>query len=290
MHRTNGYSAATGRGHYANQPLWRAHVLEDYPIELPPATGGDEVSAAAIGALADLYQLSELEQAGIIPAAEAIVDARSTLPLPSEHLAEVLDQFAHAAANWYDRQAREQLFARLFGTGSGAAAVSDGTVNHDFEQRLAGLCAAVNRLAVDQTPGAASPAGDLAQIAEAASGLIANLSLRQYGNTGFAAHRLRDQLQAATVILKDHDVQTLSGTRSFWQTVERILSPNVPDIARLLERGAAGRVILLSLPRIAVPAALLAEPATTELMRAAASWLAATGLDPSSAASPGGRT
>jgi len=290
MYPTNGHERVSTADPWA-RPYRPARALDGYSIDLPPATGGDEVSATAISSFADLYQLAELEQVGIIPAVEALVEARSSLQVPSERLAEVLEGFANGQRNWYDRTTREQLFARLFGIGGGATSTStsDGAVNHDFEQRLATLCVALNRFAIDQGSRAATTGTDLAQVSEAASALVANLSLRQYGNTAFTARRLHDQLQAATVILKDGDVQSMFGVRSFWQTLGRILAPNVPDVARLLERGSAGRLILLSLSPASTSGGTTATP-SAELTRAAASWLAASGLDPNSTPRAGSGT
>src|SRR5690348_18259936 len=73
-------------------------------IDLPPMTGtGSGVDQSALAALGSLYLQAALEQAGVIPAAEAVVDARSTLDLPTERSAELLEQFARKARNWYDR-------------------------------------------------------------------------------------------------------------------------------------------------------------------------------------------
>ena len=225
-----------------------------------------------------LYLQANLELAGVVPAAEALVDARTTLDLPSERLAELLERFASQERGWYDRPSRDQLYARLFGLGASATSDAGQTVNRAFEQLLATLCGALNRYAADQTRlGPARPEHEAA-VAAAANDLVANLALRQYGNSLFASQRLQTQLQAAIAVLKDPDVQALFHSTGFWVTLERILAPNAPDIPRLVERGQAGQHLLTWLAA-APPAAgtpLNLQPAVFQW---AATWLAASGLD-----------
>jgi len=264
----------------ADQTVKPARALENFNLDLPPATGpGEGLSAATLQSLATLYLQSQLELAGIIPAAEALADARGTLSLPTVQVAEHLERFAQQARNWYDRTSRDQLFARLFGTGAGATPEAGAAINRDFEQRFAVLCAAIYRFAVDQVPGHSADPADDAAVREAANNVLGNLGLRQYGNTIFATRRIQDQLQAAITLLKEPAVQSMFGASGFWPTLERILAPNVPDIARLVQRGQAGQHLLTwlggAMPGLGAAAGLSLSP---QVIQWATAWLAASGL------------
>lgn len=259
----------------------RPQTLDQSDLDLPPATGGgDAVSAQTLQSLGTLYLQAELEQVGVIPAAEALVDARGSLQVPTVQLAETLERFAQAERNWYDRPSREQLFARVFGTGAGATAGQGAAVNNGFEPLLASLCSGINRYSSDETRLGPPPATDMAVINQAAGALLGNLGLRQYGNTLFATRRIQEQLDAAIALLKEHGIQAMFGVNGFWPALERILAPNVPDIARLVERGQAGRRLLNWLAEVASSlggaGALALSP---DVLQAAATWLAASGLD-----------
>ena len=259
----------------------RPSALDQFNLDLPPATGGaDAVSAQTLQSLGTLYLQAELVQVGVIPAAEALVDARGSLQLATVQLAETLVRFAQAERNWYDRPSREQLFARVFGTGAGAAAGQGAAVNNGFEPLLASLCSSINRYSSDQTRLGPPPATDMALINEAAGALLTNLGLRQYGNTLFATRRIQEQLEAAIALLKDHGVQAVFGVNGFWPVLERILAPNVPDISRLVERGQSGQRLLNWVAGTASATGGSAAPALgPEVLQAAATWLAASGLD-----------
>ena len=117
---------------------------------LPPAGGtGAGFDAPTLDALGTLYLQAELELAGVIPAAEALAEARTSLDLPNERVAERLERFAQRQREWFDAASRNQLFARVFGTGPAATNDGGGIVNRDFEQRLVALCSALVRSADD---------------------------------------------------------------------------------------------------------------------------------------------
>src|SRR5215472_11142311 len=127
-----------------------SHIVakDPFAIDLPPTAGpGSGVDQSTLASLGSLYLQAALEQAGVIPAAEALVDARASLDLPTERTAELLEKLAQRERNWYDRDSRDKLFARVFGVGPAAGADGGSLANHDFEQRLGALCAALNRSA-----------------------------------------------------------------------------------------------------------------------------------------------
>src|SRR6476646_3871864 len=93
-------------------------ALGDFDIDLPPAGGtGAGFDAPTLDALGTLYLQAELELAGVIPAAEALAEARTSLDLPNERVAERLERFEQRQREWFDAASRNQLFARVFGTG-----------------------------------------------------------------------------------------------------------------------------------------------------------------------------
>jgi hypothetical protein len=270
---------------YLSHSLWLAGLAlaggDGLDLNLPPVSGsGGGLNPAALAALATLYLQAELEQAGVVPAAEALVDARTGLDLPTVRSAEKLEQFAQLERNWYDRQSRNQLFARVFGVGAAATPDAGGAVNRDFEQRLATLCLAINRYGIDQTTSQPRPAADEAQVVQAANDLLSNLEIRQYGNTVFATRRIQEQLEAAINLLKDPEIQSIFHAKSFWMAVRQILEPNVPDIARLVERGQAGQHLLgwLAGAGVAPSNATPLLPPSSPIFAWAASWLDASGL------------
>jgi hypothetical protein len=251
-------------------------------LNLPPITGpGEGLGSATLGALASLYLQAELEQAGVIPAAEAVVDARTALDLPTESGAEKLEQFAQRERNWYDRNSRNQLFARVFGIGPGATPDAGASVNREFEQRLAVLCLAISRYGIDQTGAQTGPSADEAQVVQAANDLLANLEMRQYGNTVFAVRRIQEQLEAAINLLKDPDIESIFHAKGFWATLAQVLEPNVPDIARIVERGQAGQHLMTWLatagPGVTNALQPLVPP-NSPVFDWAAHWLEASGL------------
>lgn len=276
----NGFLRLSHSLWLAGQTAPAGRALDQFDLDLPPATGpGEGLSAATLQALATLYLQSQLEQVGIIPAAEALADARGSLSLPTEQLAEQLERFAQQARNWYERRSRDQLFARVFGTGAGATPEAGAVVNREFEQRFAVLCAAIYRYAIDRVPGRAAQPADDAAVRQAAGDVLANLGLRQYGNTTFATRRIQEELQAAVALLKDPAVQSMFNASGFWPTLERILAPNVPDIARLVERGQAGQHLLSWLagvmPGLGAAAGL---PLSPQVVQWATVWLEASGV------------
>jgi hypothetical protein len=235
----------------------------------------------ALGALAALYLQSELEQALVIPVAELLAAGRSNIGLISTASALKLEEFARRSRDWYDQLTREQLFARLFGSGRAASSAGAG-VNHDFQLRLATLCQALLRYSEDYAWGQKPGPGSEAALAQTMVALLQNLGPRQFGNVAFASQLIQDQLQRAVDLLNDSDVGAIFGGVGLWSTLRAILGPETPDIARYVTRGQSGMQLLRWLasapigPDEARSAPLL--PANATIYRHAASWIEATGL------------
>src|SRR5262245_27820953 len=116
----------------------RALAEDPLGLHLPPLDeAGDLPSAQTLRALAVLYLQGELEQAGLLPVAEMLAEARAQLALRSLAAARKLENFARQMSAQYDLASRNRIFARLFGTGR-AVVNGDGTpVNRDFERLVA---------------------------------------------------------------------------------------------------------------------------------------------------------
>lgn len=276
-----------------NGPLALAFDADDpLRLDLPPLLGADSggLSPQALRAVAALYFQAELEQAGVIPVAELLVEARLQQAFGSVRVAEKLEAFAQRGrGRWYDRAHRQQLFARLFGTGPAATNDAGATVNREFEQRLAGLCLALARYAADLRFSSGASSGSEAAVRTAAVGLLSNLAPRQFGNTLIAGRLIQEELQAAIDLLNDPEVGALFGVRGLWPTLRQILGDQAPDLQRLVDRAQAGLRLIewlaAALPQLTNSAGPLPLPEPS-IFASAATWLQATGLDPAAA---GGR-
>ena len=258
----------------------------DDPLRLDlPTLGpgsGDLPNAATVRVFASLYFAAELEQAGVVPIAELLVQERDTLNLTSYAAAAKLDDFATREHQWYDRSGRVQVYARLFGIGAGATNEAGALVNREFVSLFASLCQALDRYA-ELSAGAASIAGLDSGVRTSAQALLANLALRGLGNTLLAARRLEEQTRYAVEILRDPAVCGLVGARTMQDTIIAILGKDAPDVQRLIDSGLNGQKVLewlaTALPRIAdesprVPVMTLDDPIAVN----AGLWLRAVGL------------
>lgn len=241
-------------------------------LDLPPAPGM-QVAPEALRSLSALYLAARVEETGVLQAAEWLVQQRAVLRVPVT-TAQKLEDIARRMPQWYGRDQRALLYARLFGVGSAAGSEPSGSGTR-FEPLLAALCSAVvsrARRDLAYSPGALALAGtNLA----AAAGLVFS------GGAALAVPRINDQLRRGIDVVSDPGVGALVGTRGFWPTLQRLLEPNVPDIRRLVECGRHGQRILLWLAA-ALPALQQTPPAdpqiTPDVAVSAEAWLAANGL------------
>jgi hypothetical protein len=241
-------------------------------LDLPP-TPGVQVAPEALRSMSALYLAARLEEMGVMQAAEWLVQQRAVLGVPMTTAAK-LEDMARRMPHWYGRDQRALLYARLFGVGPGVGAEPSGGGSR-FEALLAALCSAlVSRARRDlaYSPGALALAG---------GNLAATAGLVYGGGVALAVPRLNDQLRRAIDVVSDPGVGALLGARGFWQTLQRLLEPNVPDIRRLLECGRHGQRVLLwlsgALPALqGTPAG--EPPVTTDVAVSAEAWLAANGL------------
>lgn len=248
---------------------------DSFRLVVPPLVdpGGADIDAATLETLAGLYLLAEVEQTGLLAAAELLVANRMSLDLRSAEAAELLESIATAAREWIPRAAREDLFARVFGLG--AAATSPHVLaNGEFGQLLADTCSALT--GYDRAAGyGGSMAAARAQLTRAAGRVRGNLALRRYGNTLLAAARIAAQARAAVTLLGHPGIVALVTGVSAWDVV-RATWPDGdrPDVERLLDLGRGGQQVITW---TGTPEASVTDPAQP-VRDAAAVWLQAAGL------------
>lgn len=267
--------------------LTRAGDEDALKLNLPPIIGGGASSvtpdAATLKVLATLYFQAELEQAGIIAVAEVLADNRYQLSIQSVPAANLLEDFFRKKRDWLDRNSREYIFARVFGTGSLARNEEGALVNRDFQTKFANFCLELRRGGEDlRWRKTISPMFDAA-IKQAATDLLFNLGSRGYGDVLQAARRIQTQLSKAIELLSSEGIGNALQTRGMWNVLRAVLGENTPDFARLTTRGQSGLQLLNWLAEI-LP--LIADrnhrrplfETNSPVINWAEMWLEATGL------------
>ncbi|WP_157650549.1 hypothetical protein [Burkholderia ubonensis] len=260
---------------------------DPFHLDLPALHGSGqlhELNPATLRAIASLYLEAELEQAGVILAAELLAQSRNDLPLRSVAAARKLQSFADDSRQQLSRDDRDRLFVRLFGIGHGSADAPPGLANHVFERLMLGVCDA---LQVATAPAALLPGGGIAlpaaRLQNALGLLLDDLAVRQFGNTLAAGRRIDAALRAAIALLTDPGIQEYFGSSGLWDTLRRIYRELTPDLGRIVTRGQAGMHLLRWIADhpalLAHDHAMLADAARLrEGATYAAQWLAASGL------------
>ena len=277
--RQTGHAASFALATVENDPL---------RLNLPPIVGSGSSSitpdSATLQVMATLYLQAELEQAGVIPVADMLADARYQLSINNVQSAKLLDEFYRNRREWPDRKSREHIFARVFGMGSTADSYAGSVINRDFQSCFANLCLSIKRFYDDaRWRKTADPTLDTA-IKQTATNLLVNLGSRGFGDLYDSARRIQDELNRAIKILSDEGIGNSLRSRGMWNVLRAVLSPNVPDFARLTTRGQSG---LQLLNWLAVVLPLVAESRFTRPLiepnspvpGLAESWLTATGFD-----------
>ncbi|CAN7462415.1 hypothetical protein [Paraburkholderia hospita] len=260
---------------------------DPFHLDLPPlqgATGLHNLNAATQRAIAAMYLEAELEQAGVILAAELLAQSRNELPVRSANAARKLQAFADNSRRRPTRDDRDRLFVRLFGIGRGSADAQPGLANHDFLRLLLGVCEA---LQIATAPAVMLPAGGgtmpAARVRSAVALLLDNLAVRQFGNTLIAGREIDAALREAIAVLTDAGIQRYFGSSGLWDTLRRIYRDLTPDLGRIITRGQAGMHLMHWIADNPALFALRADPLSDaarlrEGTTYAAQWLAASGL------------
>ena len=259
-------------------------------IQLPPLLSPQPgappaISAEALGVFAAMYLESEIEQTGLISTTEILAAGRDRLAFNSVAAARRLDDFASPLHKYPARQARELIFARVFGTGQAAILERGNAINNGFEQLLANLCFALVQYSKDTNWNRPPNPAREAVVRRTATGLVLNLRARQFGNTLAAGAHIANMMQKAVAILSDPAVLAYFQTRTLWDTLRHLLGDRVPDLGRLLTRGQNGmrllRWIAGILPQLTDEFQMRSVLGPNEPQYLwAAQWLEATGLMP----------
>ena len=236
----------------ADRAVWLAAPAGDagpgdpFGLVIPPLveSGTTDIDAGTLDALSGLYLTAELEQTGLLVAAELLVANRASLDLTSIEAAELLERMADSALGWVPASGRDQLYARVFGLGAGAAQTT-GLVNAAFPQLLSDLCSAIT--AYDQAELWTRPAPShlRSQLSRAVDQLRGNLALRQYGSTLVVGRRITDQVRRSVELLSHPGILALARGRSMWDVVRATWDPREqPDFEDLVGRGQSGQQVI----------------------------------------------
>jgi hypothetical protein len=263
-------------------------VPDPLRLNMPPLGypgTGSQPDAASLRVLGALYLYAELEQAGLIPVAEVMAQNRATLPVQDLAGAGKLESFARAMQNWYDRQHRGTLFARLFGLGEAATNDQGVLVNRDFERALAAFCLAIVAYA-GNGPFTVRSGYESAHLATSAVDLLSNLGGRQFGNTLFAARSIHDELLHAIDLLNDRGIQSAFQAHDMWNLLAKVIGDGAPDFGRLVHRGQTGQRLMEWLASALAQLSGVSSPPVppTVAVTWAAEWLDANGLMPGAGA------
>jgi hypothetical protein len=211
---------------------------------LPAEGAGLLPDAATMRTLAALYLQAELEQAGIIPAAEVLAGARDDLVTAGVIAAGRLEEFARRARAWYDRNHRDLVFARVFGVGEAATNEAGSTINRDFLHAFAAFCLQVVRYGRESPWGPQPDPALEADLRLAARDVLLDLGPRQFGNALFAARTIQDQLQQALELLESPAIEALFQSRGLSDTLRKLYGPDAPDFGLHVRRGQAGQHLM----------------------------------------------
>jgi hypothetical protein len=250
---------------------------DPFGLVIPPLVepGSTEITAATLEALSGLYLTAELEQTGLLVAGELLVANRASLDLTSTEAAQLLEDMATSAADWLPASGRDQLYARVFGLGAGAAQQAS-LVNAEFPQLLADLCSAVGAYDQAELWTRPAPSHVRSQLVRAVDRLKGNLALRQYGSTLVVGRRITDQVRRSVELLSHPGIIALVRGRTMWDVVRATWDPREqPDFEDLVGRGQSGQQVIAW---TGTAEAVSSDP-DQAVRAAAAAWLLHAGFD-----------
>ena len=236
----------------ANQLVSAASVyaltLEELDaIHLPPATPVD-IDQALLRAIASLYLASELENAGVIPAAEALAQlaVSGSLTVDLGHAGPLIQAF------WKERNSRASdsertgFYAAFFGTTGGPEDSVRGR-NLEFEDLLINLCEALYKLDERASNLSWGSTAQQARVRSASQQLLHNLLSVSGGITVFMAKEILGLLREALAILGHSSVKAALHARSLWDAIDEIdrrMRRPLREHDLFVRRGQAGMTIL----------------------------------------------
>ncbi|WP_367325937.1 hypothetical protein [Streptomyces sp. HUAS ZL42] len=255
-------------------PVARATAEDPFRLELPVigTDGSADIDARTMEMLGGLYLIAQLEQTGMLRVAELLIGSRFELDITSASAAELLDRLAVEAREWYPAEARDQLYARVFGLGR--ASSGNAPDNREFGQLLVGFCSAVTAWGAAAHLSGPTGSARRGAVTLATRHLRTNLAVRQHGNTVAAARRIAAQVRASHELLGHPGVLALVAGSDLWDVVRAMWQGEAPDIDRHVLMGQSGQQLI---GWAGSPQADTGEP-TASVLEAAELWLLSTGF------------
>jgi hypothetical protein len=203
-------------------------------IDLPPMMHG-QIDQAQLRAIASLYLASDLEAAGVVPAAEQLsgLHRGASLSIDLGGAAPLVADFWRHRGDRATGEERSQAFARLFG---GA-----------FEDLMLDLCEALYKLDELATNASYGGIAQQTRVRSTATRLLEATVEGGGGITVFLAQEIMASLKAALAILGHADVKGAFGARDVWGTIagiDRITKTRRADPRLFVRRGRAGMTVL----------------------------------------------
>jgi hypothetical protein len=255
-------------------PLARATAEDPFRLELPVIGTDDsaDIDARTMESLGGFYLIAQLEQTGMLRVAELLIATRFELAIRSAPAAELLDRLAVEAHEWYPAEARDQLYARVFGLGP--ATSRNTPANREFAQLLVALCSAVTAWAAAAHLTRPTASARRGALIHALRHLRTNLAVRQHGSTLAAARRIAAQVRASHELLGHPGVLALVAGSDLWDVVRAMWPDEEPDIDRHVLLGQSGQQLI---GWAGSPQADSGEP-TASVVDAAELWLLGAGF------------
>ena len=226
-----------------------AIALEDFEaIALPPASGS-AVDQAQLRAIAVLYLASQLETAGVVPAAENLMRLARTgsLPVDLGAATPLLDTFWRSRHERASADERQSFFGGLFGGSEGPDSTGQPR-NSEFEDRLIDLCEALYKLDEQASNRSWGGVAQQTRVRSAARQLLDNLARNSSGITLFLAKEILEAVRQALAILNHRAVLAAFGARAVRDVIaainRRLRRAPSGDFDLYIRRGQAGMTIL----------------------------------------------
>lgn len=252
---------------------------DDFNIALPPIAES-EADQAQLRSVPPLYLAAELEQAGLVPAAELLSGAFVAGNLQGDfgEAGPLLVSFWKKRNERFAASERQAFFSRLFGDTSGPTLAMSEGANAAFEALMTNLCTVL----INLRSWPALPSGYVSEVPvrAAAAQLADNLLPRSGGMAVFAARDLLSTIKASLAILQQKQVQRRFRAVSVWTAVgniRRMTGVGGNSTSSHVTRGKAGMLVLAWLAdSFSTPRTQQLVPPESPLPDAASSWLQAT--------------
>jgi hypothetical protein len=225
-----------------------AFSLEEiHGIDLPPVSPVD-VDQAQLRAIASLYLASELENAGVIPAAEALtrLAMSGSLNVNLGSAAGFIETFWRGRNSRASDAERMSFFAALFGTSAGPNDSARGR-NSEFEDLLIDLCEALYRLDEQASNPSWGSVAQQTRVRTSSQHLLSNILHVSGGITVFMGKEILQLIRDTLAILGHPAVKAAFHAQSVWDVIDEIdrrMRQPLKEHSLFVRRGQAGMTIL----------------------------------------------